>query len=254
MQRIGIYGAARGLGSTLLAAHLFYFLREHGVRCSASSRGFRGGRPLGLARWTDILTTAREPTCYQTESRTPLGFGVHVLDLHAELIAAELDENACDSWVILIRDEATLQRGLQIAHRLEGCVVLVWTGADTALSRSVSLPGGRVRVAGASLPKSELLRRAGEAMAPIWSLPGGAGATAGRAMIRVLRELLGQRSAAALHSVPRVIGGQPPALPTCGLCRLCTGVSAQKRLEPPAAAQITPMPSTEEFAVAAGTG
>lgn len=51
MQRIGIYGASRGLGSTLLAAHLYYFLREHGVRCSASSSGFRGGRPLGLARW-----------------------------------------------------------------------------------------------------------------------------------------------------------------------------------------------------------
>ena len=221
MQRIGIYGAARGLGSTLLAAHLYFFLREHGVRCSASSSGYRGGRPLGLARWTDILTTPREPTCYQTESRTPLGFGVHVLDLHAELIAAELDENACQSWVILIRDEASLQRGLQIAHGLEGCVVLVWNGTDNALRRRVSLPCGRVRVAAAALPKSELLRRAGEAMAPIWRLPGGAGSTAGRAMIRVLRELLDRRSAAALHGVARVIGGQPPAPATCGHCLLC---------------------------------
>jgi len=121
----------------------------------------------------------------------------------------------------LIRDEASLQRGLQLAHGLEGYVVLVWNGTDDALRRRVSLPCGRVRVAAAALPKSELLRRAGEAMAPIWRLPGGAGSTAGRAMIRVLRELLDRRSAAALHGVARVIGGQPPAPATCGHCLLC---------------------------------
>jgi hypothetical protein len=130
MQHIGIYGAARGLGSTLLAAHLYYYLREHGVHCSASSRGFRGARPLGLTRWADIKATAREPQCFQALPRIPLGFGVHVDDMHAELFARELGENPCTSWVIPIRDEATLERGLQIASHLEGRVILVWNGAD----------------------------------------------------------------------------------------------------------------------------
>ena len=219
MQRIGIYGAARGLGSTLLAAHLYFYLREHGVRCCASSHGFRGGRPPGLTRWIDIPTTPREPVCYQTEPRTPLGFGVNVYDLHAELVAAELGENACESWVIPIRDEASLQRGLQIAPHLQGGVLLVWSGADNALRRRVSLPCGRIRVVSSALPESVLLRRADQATTPIWRLPGGAGSPAGRAMIRVLREILGCRS--ALDGAARVIGGQPPALPTCGHCRLC---------------------------------
>ena len=219
MHRIGIYGAARGLGSTLLAAHLYYYLREHGVHCGASSHGFRSGRPLGLARWSDISTDSGAPLCRQL-LRTPLSFGVHVCDLHAELFAAELGENACDTWVILIDDEASLQRGLQISPHLEGGVLLVWNGADDAIRRRVSLPCGRVRVAASALPKSDLLRRADEATTPIWRLPGGASSTAGRAMVRVLRELLGY-SAAALDGAARVIGGQPPVLPTCGHCRLC---------------------------------
>ena len=220
MQRIGIYGAARGLGSTLLAAHLYYFLWEHGVRCGASSGGFRGVRPLGLTRWADISTAPRAPLCYQTLPRTPLGFGVHVDDLHAELFAAELGEYACGSWVILIRDEASLERGLQIAPLLQGSVLLVWNGADHALRRRVRLPFGRIRVAASTLPESDLLRHADEATTPVWRLPGGAGSTAGRAMIRVLREIL-DRSGATLDGAARVIGGQPPAAPTCGHCGLC---------------------------------
>lgn len=230
MQHIGIYGAARGLGSTLLAAHLYYYLREHGVHCSASSRGFRGGRPLGLTRWADIPTAARAPLCSQALPRIPLGFGVHVDDLHAELIARELGENACTSWVIPIRDEASLERGLQIASHLEGRVILVWNGADDSLRRRVSLPCGRILVAASALPQSDLLRRADEATTPIWRLPGGTRSTAGRAMVRVLREIL-DRSAAALDGAPRVIGGQPPAIPICGHCALCehTGGSTTRR-------------------------
>jgi hypothetical protein len=220
MQHIGIYGADRGFGSTLLAAHLYYYLLEHGVRCGASSRGFRGGRPLGLTRWAEIPPNARAPLCTQTLPKTPLGFGVHVTDLHAELFAAELSENACEIWVIPIRDEASLQRGLHIAPQLPGIVHLVWNGADDALRRRVRLPFGRVQVAASALPESELLRRADEAMTPIWRLPGGSRSTAGRAMIRVLRELL-ERSGAALDGATRVIGGQPPAIPTCGHCSLC---------------------------------
>ncbi len=219
MQRIGIYGAARGLGSTLLAAHLYYYLREHGVHCGASSHGFRGGRPLGLARWADIQATSGAPLCRQA-LLTPLDWGVHVCDLHAELFAAELGENGCDTWVILIDDEESLQRGLQIALHLEGRVLLVWNGADDALRRRVSLPCGRICVATSALPKSELLRRAHEATTPIWRLPGGARSTAGRAMIRVLRELL-DYFAVTLDGAARVIGGQPRTLPTCGQCRLC---------------------------------
>lgn len=219
MQRIGIYGATRGLGSTLLAAHLYYYLREHGVHCGASSRGFRGGRPPGLARWAGISTDSGAPLCRQALLK-PLDWGVHVSDLHAELFAAELGENACTSWVILVCDEASLQRGLQIAPHLEGRVLLVWNGADDALRRRVSLPCGRTCVAASALPKSELLRRADEATTPIWRLPGGARSTAGRAMIRVLREVL-DRSAVTLDGAARVIGGQPPTLPTCGQCRLC---------------------------------
>ena len=230
MQHIGIYGAARGLGSTLLAAHLYYYLREHGVHCSASSRGFRGGRPLGITRWADIPTAARAPLCSQALPRIPLGFGVHVDDLHAELIARELGENACTSWVIPIRDEASLERGLQIASHLEGRVILVWNGADDSLRRRVSLPCGRVLVAASALPKSDLLRRADEATTPIWRLPGGTRSTAGRAMVRVLREIL-DRSAATLDGAPRVIGGQPPSIPICGHCALCehTGGSTAHR-------------------------
>lgn len=220
MQHIGVYGAARGLGSTLLAAHLYHYLREHGVHCSASSRGFRGGRPLGLTRWADIPATVRAPLCSQALPKRPLGFGVHVDDLHAELIARELGENPCTSWVIPIRDEASLERGLQVASHLEGRVILVWNGADDVLRRRVSLPYGRVLVASGALPKSELLRRADEATTPIWRLPGGSRSTAGRAMVRVLRELL-DRSAATLDKAPRVIGGQPPAIPVCGRCILC---------------------------------
>jgi len=220
MQHIGIYGAARGLGSTLLAAHLYYYLREHGVACGASSRGFRGGRPLGLMRWADISPTARAPLCSKALLRTPLGFGVHVSDLHAELFAAELEENPCESWVIPIRDEASLQRGLQIAPLLQGPVLLVWNGADDALRRRVSLPCGRIQVAAHALPNSDLLRRAHEATTPIWRLRGGTGSPAGRAMIRVLHEIL-DRSAVALDGAARVIGGQPPAIPICGHCRPC---------------------------------
>ena len=69
--RIGIYSPARGLGSTLLAAHLFYYLREHGVRCSASSHGFRGERPLGLTRWRDIPATPAEPQMAQAAPMKP---------------------------------------------------------------------------------------------------------------------------------------------------------------------------------------
>jgi hypothetical protein len=219
MDRIGIYGAARGFGSTLLAAHLYYYFREHGVHCGASSHGFRGGRPLGLERWPDIKATSSPPLCRQLLLK-PLDFGVHVCDLHAELFAAELGEKGCTSWVILIRDEASLQRGLQIAPHLEGRVLLVWNGADDALRRRVSLPCVRIGVAASALPKSELLRRADEATTPIWRLPGGARSPAGRAMIRVLRELL-DCFAITLDGAARVIGGQPPALPTCGQCRLC---------------------------------
>jgi len=219
MQRIGIYGAARGFGSTLLTAHLYYYIREHGVHCGASSHGFRGGRPPGLERWGDISATADVPLCRQLLLE-PLDFGVHFCDLHAELFAAELGENGCTSWVILIRDEASLERGLQIALHLEGRVLLVWNGADDALRRRVSLPCGRICVAASALPKSELLRRADEATTPIWRLPGGARSSAGRAMIRVLREVL-DRSYITLDGAERVIGGQPLARPTCGQCRLC---------------------------------
>ena len=220
MQHIGIYGAARGLGSTLLAAHLYHYLREHGVHCSASSRGFRSGRPLGLTRWADIAATVRVPQCFQALPKTPLGFGVHVDDLHAELFARELGENPCTSWVIPIRDEVTLERGLQIAPHVEGRVLLVWSGADDALRRRVSLPCGRVQVAASALPQSNLLRRADEATTPIWRLPGGAKSPAGRAIIRVLREIL-YNATAVLDGAPRVIGGQPPAIPVCGHCTLC---------------------------------
>ena len=160
MQHIGIYGAARGLGSTLLAAHLYHYLREHGVHCSASSRGFRSGRPLGLTRWADIPAILRVPLCFQALPKIPLGFGVHVDDLHAELYARELGENPCTSWVIPIRDEESLDRGLQVTSHLEGRVLLVWIGADDALRRRVSLSCGRVQVAASALPESDLLRRA----------------------------------------------------------------------------------------------
>lgn len=229
MFRVGIYGAARGLGSTLLAAHLYYYLREHGVDCSASSRGFRGGRPLGLTRWTGVSATKNAQWCKETLPTAPFGFGVQVYDLHAELIAAELGENACDTWLVPIRDEESLEDGLQIAARLGGRVFLVWNGADDALRRRVSLPCGRVRVAGSALPKSDLLRRADEARTPIWCLPGGARSTAGRAMIRVLRELLDPHSAAALATMTRVVGGEPPAQPTCGHCLLCLNTMPKVR-------------------------
>ncbi len=242
MHHIGIYGAGRGLGSTLLAAHLYYYLREHGVHCGASSRGFRSGRPLGLTRWADISTTAGAPLCSQALSRIPLGHGVHVSDLHAELFAAELDENACETWVIPIRDEASLERGLQIAPKLQGRVLMVWNGANDALRRRVSLPFGRVQVATSALPESDLLRRADQAMTPIWRLPGGPSSTAGRAMIRVLRELL-RRSGADLTGATRVIGAQPPAAPTCGHCRLC---NLLQQRTPSAAWSTRPAVSTSE--------
>jgi hypothetical protein len=236
MQHIGIYGADRGFGSTLLAAHLYYYLREHGVHCGAASRGFRDGRPLGLTRWADISRHANAPLCKPALLR-PLGFGVHISDLHAELFAAELGENACESWVIPIRDEASLERGLQIAPKLQGGVLLVWNGAADALRRHVSLPVGRIRVAASALPESDLLRRADEAMTPIWRLRGGAGSTAGRAMIRVLREIL-DRSAATLDGTVRVIGGQPPAIPACGHCSLCNTHTTHRPRPPPGAQRL----------------
>lgn len=212
VHRIGIYGAARGLGSTLLAAHLYYYLREHGVRCCAASRGFRSGRVLGLMRWAGIPATQQDPICDQTAPRTPLGFGARVLDLHAELFAAELGENGCESWVIPIRDLPSLQRGLQIAPGLEGRVLLVWNGADDAVRRRVRLSCGRIQIAASSLPESDLLRRADEATTPIWRLPGGVRSSAGRAMIRVLREILDPHAVAALEpSDPR--DRRPPSCP-----------------------------------------
>lgn len=220
MQLIGVYGSERGLGGTLLAAHLYYYLREHGVRCCASSRGFRSGRPPGLARWEDIPTSPSQPFCYQTMPKLPLGMGVEVRDLHAELLAPEIPEHGCDSWVIPIRDEETLHRALAIANHLFWNVILVWNGADDALRRHVRLRWGRIQIATTALPQSELLQRADETTTPIWRLPGGARSAAGRAMIRVLREIL-THCGSALDPAARVIGGQPPAPPTCGRCRPC---------------------------------
>ena len=123
MKRIGIYSPARGLGSTLIAAHLHYYLREHGVRSCASSEGIHGERPPGLSRWQDIPKTPHEPVCLQTWRQVPLGLGVDVCDVHAELYADEHDcgrwlgELWCLEWVIPIRDRESLERGLEIARR-----------------------------------------------------------------------------------------------------------------------------------------
>lgn len=220
MNRIGIYSPARGLGSTLLAAHLYYYLREHGVRCCAQSHGFRGERPLGLARWQDIPEVPREPVCFGTLPRLPLGMGVDVLDLHAELFAHELGEHHCDQWVIPIRDEASLERGLELAARWSRRAILVWNGAEEEVRRRVSLPFGRIRVAENALPISDLLREADEQATPIWQLPGSENSSAAEAMLRVLHEILGDR-AGALDAARRVPGGQPPMPAPCGACMLC---------------------------------
>lgn len=222
MNLIGIYSPARGLGSTLIAAHLHYYLREHGVRCCASSHGFRGERPLGLARWQDIPEKPIEPVCLQTLPRTPLGMGVDVVDVHAEMYAAELGELACLEWVIPIRDMESLERGLEIAFRLRGCqrATLVWNAADPEVQQQVRLPFGRIRVAESALPESDLLRRADETTTPIWRLAEGANSPAGQAMIHVLREILAD-SARVLDAAGRVIGGRPAMLPTCGACTFC---------------------------------
>lgn len=230
-ERIGIYSPARGLGSTLLAAHLFYYLREHGVRCSASSRGFRGGRPLGLTRWRDIPETPHEPVCFQTLPRVPLDMGVDVYDVHAERFAEELGELACDRWVIPIRDRESCERGLELAFRLGRTAILVWNGAEPQVHQQVRLPFGRVRVAETALPASELLRQADEATTPIWCLPGGADSSAGQAMLHVLREILADH-VATLDAAGRVLGGRPPTPPVCGECTPCKHF--QRRARPAA--------------------
>ncbi len=220
MHRIGIYSAARGLGSTLLTAHLYYYLREHGIRACARSHGFRGERPLGLSRWEDIPEVPHDPVCFETLPRMPLGMGVEILDLHAELFANELREHQCDELVIPIRDEESLERGLEIAVRGSARATLVWSGAGDEVRQRVSLPFGRVRISESALPASELLREADERTTPVWLLPGGEGSPAAQAMIRVIHELLRHR-APALDATRRVRGGHPPMLPVCGACMLC---------------------------------
>ena len=230
-ERIGIYSPGRGLGSTLLAAHLFYYLREHGVRCSASSHGFRGERPLGLARWPDIPETPHEPVCFQTLPRVPLDMGVDVYDVHAERFAEELGELACDRWVIPIRDRESFERGLELAFRLGRAAILVWNGAEPGVHQQIRLPFGRVRVAETALPASELLRQADETTIPIWCLSGGADTSAGQAMLHVLREILADH-VATLDAAGRVPGGRPPSPPVCGECTPCKHF--QRRARPAA--------------------
>lgn len=220
MHTIGIYSPARGLGSTLIAAHLYYYLREYGVRCSGESHGFRGERPLGLSRWPDIPETPRDRVCYATLPQVPLGMGVQILDLHAELFANELGEHHCSEWVIPIRDEESLERGLELAMRWSRRATLVWNGAQDEVRRRVSLPFGRVRVAEDALPTDDLLHQADTASTPIWRLPGAERSPVAEAMRRVLRELLGDRSK-ELDNIPRVEGGAPPMPTPCGTCIAC---------------------------------
>ena len=236
--RIGIYSPARSLRGTLLAAHLFYYLREHGVRCSASSHGFRGERPLGLTRWRDIPKTPHEPACFQTLPRVPLHMGVDVCDVHAERFVEELGELACDRWVIPIRDRETFERGLELAFRLDRAAILVWNGVEPDVHQQVRLPFGRVRVAKTALPTSELLRQADADTTPIWCLPGGADSSAGLAMLHVLREILGSH-VAELDAAGRVPGGCPPTPPVCGECTLCKNSTRPAACGPPTTATVS---------------
>ena len=228
MIQIGIYSTARGLGSTLLAAHLYYYLREHGVRCSARSHGFQGERPLGLSRWQDILDVPHEPACLETLPRMPLGTSARVLDFHAELIADELVDHPCDLRVIPIRDEASLERGLELAARWYQRTVLVWNGARDEVRRRVSLPFGRMRVAENALPISDLLREADEQTTPVWRLPGREDSPAAEAMLRVVREILVDHTG-ELDAAQRVPGGRPPIPAPCGACSLCKHFQEQPR-------------------------
>ena len=138
----------------------------------------------------------------------------------AELFAHELGEHHCDQWVIPIRDEASLERGLELAARWSRRAILVWNGAEDEVRRRVSLPFGRIRVAENALPISDLLREADEQATPIWQLPGSENSPAAEAMLRVLHEILGDR-AGALDAARRVPGGQPPMPAPCGACMLC---------------------------------
>jgi hypothetical protein len=153
----------------------------------------------------------------------PLEFGVHVFDLHAERRPSDHGELGCFRWVIPMNDLASFEQGIAAAQRLSGSVLLVWNGADDALRRRASLPAHmererRIVIATSAIPRSEMLHRADQAATPVWRIPGGARSSAGRAVIRVLREMLGRPQ---LHSFPRRIGVTSSGPTPCGRCLLC---------------------------------
>jgi hypothetical protein len=223
MDRIALYSPARQVGRTVLAAHLFYFLQEHGVRCCASDEPSWAERPLELAARWGIPAIPREPVCFETLPRMPLEFGVHVYDLHAERQPSHDGELGCYRWVIPMNDLASFEQAIAAAQRLSGTVLLVWNGADDATRRRVTLPGhlgreGRVAIATSAIPRSELIHRADQAAVPVWRIPGGARSSAGRAVIRVLLEIVGRPQ---LQGLPRHVGFVPPGPTPCGHCLLC---------------------------------
>lgn len=223
MDRIGIFSPRRRVGTTLLAAHLFHYLREHGVHCCGSDEKDQCDRPAELATRWGIPQVPRRYPCFETLPRTPGGLGVGVYDVHSERRGFEYDALGCYRWVILMNDEASFEEGIAVARRMWGTVICVWNGADDALRRRITLSddaarGGRITIATSAIPRSELIRRADEAAMPVWCLPGGARSAGGRAMVRVLREILGQLGP---RSELRHIGAEPPELPRCGRCLLC---------------------------------
>ena len=193
MYDIGFFNPRRGVGTSLLAAHLLGYLRDHGVHAHAAVQRGDGMEHRELEeRWGFAKKLGPRIRLADLEPPRPGPF-VSIQDIRSTFPLFGLRSLFCQLSILVIRDEESFVRGVAALPNLPGTRLCVWNGASEQQRARCRLPASAKRLARfatTTIPHCAALERAHETATLVWRLPGGSESPGGRAMTRLMREIL----------------------------------------------------------------
>lgn len=193
MYDIGVFNPRRGVGTSLIAAHLLGYLKDHGIyACAAVQRGDGMEHRELEERWGFAKKLGHRIRLADLEPPPP-GPYVSIQDIRSTFPMFGLRSLLCRLSIVVIRDEESFVRGVEAVPNLPGTRLCVWNGASEQQRARCRLPASArklARFATTTIPHCAALARAHETATLVWRLPGGSESPGGRAMARLMREIL----------------------------------------------------------------
>lgn len=194
MYDIGFFNPRRGVGTSLLAAHLLGYLRDHGIHSYAAVQRGDGMDHRELEeRWGFAKKLSDRFRLADLEPPPQAGPFVTIQDIRSTFPVLGLRSLPCRLSIVVIRDEESFVRGVAALPSLPGTRLCVWNGTSEQQRARCRLPASARKLARfttTTLPHCGALERAHETATLVWRLPGGSESPGGRAMARLMREIL----------------------------------------------------------------